>query len=43
MSGVELIIFGIGPAAGFMISFLAWLYEGYHTATSEPQFNRDYI
>lgn len=35
MSGVELIIFGAGPAVGLGISFIAWLYEGYYTATSE--------
>ncbi|MEA5465106.1 hypothetical protein [Leptothoe sp. PORK10 BA2] len=45
MTGFELIIFGAGPAAGFFISFMAWLYEGYHTANpdDQPQFNPDWI
>ena len=45
MSGFELIIFGAGPVAGLIISFVAWLYEGYHTAIphNQPQFNRDWI
>ena len=45
MSGFELIIFGAGPAAGFLISFMAWLYEGYYKANpdTQPQFNSDWI
>lgn len=45
MSGVELIIFGAGPAVGLVISFIAWLFEGYDTVNSEnPQiYNHDWI
>lgn len=32
MSGVELIIFGAGPAFGLLISLVAWLHEGYAAA-----------
>ena len=42
MTGVELIIFGAGPAAGVVISFLAWLYEGYDADNSE-QYHHDWI
>ena len=34
MSGVELLIFGVGPVFGLVISLVAWLHEGYATAHS---------
>lgn len=44
MSGVELIIFGAGPAVGLFISFIAWLYEGHYSVNSDsPQHNHDWI
>lgn len=43
MSGVELIIFGAGPAVGMVISFVAWLYEGYYNVSSDSQYNHDWI
>ncbi|MEL6228549.1 MAG: hypothetical protein AAFR24_01440 [Cyanobacteria bacterium J06627_3] len=45
MSGVELIIFGAGPAAGLVISFIAWLYEGCYSSSddSRSQYNHDWI
>ena len=45
MSGVELIIFGAGPAVGLVISLIAWLYEGHYTANgnSQTQYNHDSI
>lgn len=44
MSGVELIIFGAGPALGFCISLVAWLHKGYTTLNSEhKQYHHDWI
>ena len=43
MSGVELVIFWAGPAFGFVISLVAWLYEGYATAHGNSQPNHDSI
>lgn len=44
MSGVELIIFGAGPAVGLFISFISWLCEGSHNANSDNQhYNHDWI
>ena len=42
MSGVELVIFGAGPAVGMVISFVAWLYEGYHNVSNDSQYNHDW-
>ena len=41
MSGVELIIFAAGPAVGMAISFIAWLYEGYHHSDTDSQYNHN--
>ena len=46
MSGVELIIFGIGPAFGLCISLVAWLYESHTPLSSDQkqqQYNHDWI
>ena len=45
MTGVELIIFGAGPAVGLVISFIAWLYEGNEESGGNPleQMNHDFL
>ena len=43
MSGVELIIFGAGPAIGMAISFIAWLYEGIPGSDGSDQYNQDFL
>ncbi len=43
MSGFELIIFGAGPAVGFVISCIAWLYEGYASSHGQMPYNHDWI
>lgn len=43
MSGVELIIFGAGPAIGMVISFIAWLYEGSPSSDGYDQYNQDFL
>ena len=37
MGGFELIIFGVGPTFGLVISLLAWLCEGQYSKNDEGQ------
>ena len=43
MTGVELVIFGAGPAFGLVISLVAWLCEGKYAGDNHQTYNHDWI
>ena len=43
MTGFELMIFGVGPTLGLMISLAAWLCERRYASDSYPKHHQDWI